>query len=109
MEYQRQREWAHVLWGAAATIDGLMRVIPDLVAEAKAEAKAEFTYPPDVWVFTAEELEEHNQRVRDDEARKAADRVEALEWLDGGRTVNRNAAIIAARRNLKRLPAPEED
>lgn len=42
------------------------------------------------------------KRVRDDEARAAADRVEALPWLNDGRTVNRNAAILAARRNLSR-------
>ena len=40
--------------------------------------------------------------VRDDEARAAADRVEALPYLNDGRTVNRNNAILAARRNLKR-------
>lgn len=40
--------------------------------------------------------------ARDEEARDAADRVEALPWLDNGRTVNRNLAIIAARRRLTR-------
>jgi|PlaIllAssembly_1097288.scaffolds.fasta_scaffold94595_2 hypothetical protein len=38
----------------------------------------------------------------DAEARRAADDVEALPYLDHGRTVNRNDAIIAARRGLRR-------
>jgi hypothetical protein len=40
--------------------------------------------------------------ARDDEARKAADRVESLPYRDHGRTVNRNDAILAARRGLRR-------
>lgn len=47
-------------------------------------------------------IERFENAVRDDEARAAADRVEALPYLNGGRTVNRNNAILAARRNLKR-------
>lgn len=43
-----------------------------------------------------------DQATRDDEARKAADRVEALPYRDHGRTVNRNEAIMAARRGLPR-------
>lgn len=38
----------------------------------------------------------------DAEARRAADDVESLPYLDHGRTVNRNDAIIAARRGLPR-------
>jgi hypothetical protein len=41
-------------------------------------------------------------RVVEREARAAADRVEGLPWLDGGRTVNRNEAIMAARGGRKR-------
>jgi hypothetical protein len=48
------------------------------------------------------DLPEFEQRIRDDEARRAADDVEALPYLDHGRTVNRNDAIIAARRGLRR-------
>lgn len=47
-------------------------------------------------------LEQFEHEVRDDEARAAANRVEALPYLNCGRTVNRGNAILAARRNLKR-------
>lgn len=47
-------------------------------------------------------LEQFEHEVRDDEARAAADRVEALPYLNDGRTVNRGKAILAARRDLKR-------
>lgn len=42
------------------------------------------------------------QDARDDEARRAADAVENLPWLNDGRTVNRRNAIMAARRGLPR-------
>lgn len=60
-------------WSHAATVDNLME-----------------------WLIGFE------QAVRDSEARAAADRVEALPYRDHGRTVNRNEAILAARRGLKR-------
>ena len=47
-------------------------------------------------------LEKFEHDVRDAEARAAADRVEALPYLNDGRTVNRNQAIMAARRGLNR-------
>jgi len=47
-------------------------------------------------------IEEFEHKVRDSEARRAADDVEALPYRDHGRTVNRNEAIIAARRGLPR-------
>lgn len=67
------REQANEAWSHAATIDNMLR-----------------------W------LEDFEQRVRDDEARRAADDVEALPYRDHGRTVNRNDAIMAARRGLPR-------
>jgi hypothetical protein len=60
-------------WSRAATVDNLLRF-----------------------------LEDFEHRVRDDEARAAADRVEALPYRDHGRTVNRNDAIMTARRGLPR-------
>ena len=53
------------------------------------------------WISEAEHLRIVTE-ARDEEARAAADRVELLPYLDGGRTVNRNLAIIAARRRLPR-------
>ncbi len=47
-------------------------------------------------------LEQFEHDIRDNEARAAADRVEALPYLNDGRTVNRGKAILAARRNLTR-------
>lgn len=47
-------------------------------------------------------LEDFERRVRDAEARRAADDVESLPYRDHGRTVNRNDAIMAARRGLPR-------
>jgi len=35
--------------------------------------------------------------IREDERRQAGDRVTEAAWLEGGRTVNRAAAIMAAR------------
>lgn len=42
------------------------------------------------------------QQVKDAEARRAANDVESLPYRDHGRTVNRNDAIMAARRGLPR-------
>ena len=53
-------------------------------------------------LISGTELETLVQRVRDDEARRAANDVESLPFLDHGRTVNRNDAIMAARRGLPR-------
>jgi hypothetical protein len=47
-------------------------------------------------------LEKFEHRIRDAEARAAADRVESLPYRNDGRTVNRNNAIMAARRGLPR-------
>lgn len=67
------------------------------------------THEPECWAndgpdmrCSCDRLRAAYQRGCDDEARAAADRVEALPWLDHGRTVNRNLAIIAARRGLLR-------
>lgn len=67
------RKWAETIWSAGGSIDS----IKDM-------------------------LEQFEHAVRDDEARAAANRVENLPWLDGGRTVNRNQAIVNARRGLQR-------
>lgn len=67
------RQRAYDIWQHAGTIDGIQHY-----------------------------LEEFEHEVRDAEARAAADRVEALPFLNDGRTVNRNKAILAARRGLKR-------
>ena len=52
--------------------------------------------------YTQEQLDSEINRARDEEARAAANRVESLPFRDHGRTVNRNDAILAARRGLKR-------
>jgi hypothetical protein len=54
------------------------------------------------WLNDISSLETLVQRVRDDEARRAANDVERLPFLDHGRTVNRNDSIMAARRGLPR-------
>lgn len=54
------------------------------------------------WENDTSSLETLVQRVRDHEARRAANDAESLPFLDHGRTVNRNDAIMAARRGLPR-------
>lgn len=66
------------------------------------ECPKRFLPPKNTGVCVCRWLQACEERVRDEEARAAADRVEALPWLDDGRTVNRNNAILAARRGLPR-------